>query len=54
MKIKRKKKKSIIARVRRLYHRAFFILGVLIGGALGFNLSKIIDVSVEKLTALKK
>ncbi len=52
--MKIKKKKNILTRVRRRYHRAFFLLGVLIGGAVGFNLRKIIDASVERLAALKK
>ncbi len=52
--MKIKKKKHILAKARRRYHRAFFLIGALIGGAVGFNLRKIIDASVERITALKK
>ena len=52
--MKIKKKKHILAKARRRYHRAVILIGALIGGAVGFNLRKIIDASVERITALKK
>ncbi len=52
--MKIKKKKHILARARRRYHRAFFLLGAILGGALGFNLRKIVDAAVERAAALKK
>ena len=48
-----KKKKHILAKARRRYHRAFFIVGALLGGALGFNLRKLVDAAVERLAAKK-
>lgn len=52
--MKIKKKKHLFAKARRRYHRAFFLLGALVGGALGFNLRKLADAAAEKVAALKK
>ncbi len=52
--MKLKKKKHLLARARRRYHRAFFLLGALVGGALGFNLRKLVDAAVERVVTLKK
>ena len=46
MKLFKKKKNTpvvIIKKVRRRYHKLFFVIGAAIGGAVGFNLRKIVD-----------
>lgn len=49
-----KKKKNLIVRARRRCHRTVFLVGAILGAALGFNMRNIVDAVVEKLAALKK
>lgn len=52
MKLFKKKRNTpvvSIKKVRRRYHKLFFVIGAAIGGAVGFNLRKIVDKLSEKL-----
>lgn len=51
--MKIKKKKNRIAKARRRCHKTLFFLGAAVGGAVGFNLRKLLDAAVERVAAKK-
>lgn len=45
----KRNKKHPIKKMHRRHHRTLFCLGVIIGGALGFNGRKLADLVLEKI-----